>query len=36
MDEVIAFNYQELLSSRVGFNHVSCVMQHDCHYSYLF
>ena len=35
MDEVTAFNCQELLGVRVGFNHVSCVMQHDCHYSYL-
>lgn len=35
MDEVTAFNCQELLSFRVGLNHVSCVMQHDCHYSNL-
>lgn len=35
MDEVTAFNCQELLSFRVGLNHVSCVMQHDCCYSNL-
>lgn len=29
MDEIIAFNCRELLSTGVGFNHISCIMQHD-------
>lgn len=28
MDEIIAFNCRELLSSGVGVNHISCIMQH--------